>query len=158
MPQIYSTTGYSVSINFSLTNPEHIICISGNRVQQWNINGNQTGPTYTASHTAFSSDHTHFALCNGSIVTVWDSNSGALGAEVNVTQSKHCCFSPDGRLVAVSCGPIAYVWNIANSVPHLVSRFTGHTDAITSLIFSSPPPSYQHLMTDQSSSGKLMLH
>ena len=51
---------------------------------------------------------------------------------------KCCCFSPNGRLIAVASHGIAYVWDIANSDPHLIETFAGHTEDITSLIFSSP--------------------
>ena len=60
--------------------------------------------------------------------------------EFQVTRSdtKYCCFSPDGRLVAIAGGNTAYVWDITNSNPHLVETFIGHTKDITSLAFSSP--------------------
>ena len=125
-------------VTFSLANPGHLISSSERRVQQWDTNGNQTGPTYTASHIAFSPDHTHFALCNGKIVTVENPDSGAPGVELHGTLSHSSCFSPDGRLVAVASDNIVCVWSITNSTPHLVSKFTTQTKRITSLIFSSP--------------------
>jgi len=51
---------------------------------------------------------------------------------------QYCCFSPDGRLVAVSAGYTAYVWDISSSIPHLAETLIGHTSLITSLVFSSP--------------------
>jgi len=48
-----------------------------------------------------------------------------------------CCFSPDGRLVAVATAQNVHVWDITGSDPHLVETFVGHTNNITSLAFSS---------------------
>ena len=48
-----------------------------------------------------------------------------------------CCFSHDGRLVAVATGGTAYIWDITGSDPHLVETFIGHTNTITSLVFFS---------------------
>jgi WD40 repeat protein len=39
--------------------------------------------------------------------------------------------------IAVSAERIAHVWDITGSEPHLIETFTGHTDIITSLAFSS---------------------
>jgi len=50
----------------------------------------------------------------------------------------HCCFSPDGKYIAVASYRTAYVWNITSSDPHPTGTFVGHTDDITSLVFSSP--------------------
>jgi WD40 repeat protein len=49
-----------------------------------------------------------------------------------------CCFSPDGRLIAVAAGNIIYIWNVTSSDPHLVRTFIGHTNKVTSIVFSSP--------------------
>ena len=52
--------------------------------------------------------------------------------------TKHCCFSPDGKLVAAVAGYVVYVWDIISSEPHLLETFVGHTQNITSLAFLSP--------------------
>ena len=49
-----------------------------------------------------------------------------------------CCFSPNGRLIAVAAGSTAYVWDITSSEPHLVETFTSHMGTIISLAFSAP--------------------
>jgi WD40 repeat protein len=74
------------------------------------------------------------------VVTVQNSDSGAIVAEFQVANSdtQCCCFSPDGRLVAIAGDNTAYVWDITSSDPHLVETFIGHTKYITSLVFSSP--------------------
>ena len=100
----------------------------------------ETGPTYDGSYVAFSLDHTQFALCNGTVVTVQNSTSRAIVAEfhtANGDDAQNCCFSPDGRFVAAVAGTIIYTWDITGSNPYLVEIFVGHTDMINSLIFSS---------------------
>ena len=134
---------YVVHVSFSPMDPQHLISISGNKVRQWNTNGHQGGPTYDGSHVAFSSDGTQFASCNVPTVTVCNSSSGEIVAEFNVANRhplycQHCCFSPDGRLIAIAADYIAYVWDITSSEPYLVETFTGHTGSIRSLAFSSP--------------------
>ena len=128
-------------VGFSPTNPQHLITISGSKVQKWDTGGHQTGPIYNGSHIALSPDNIHFALCNENVVTVQASDSGAILTEFQFSENsyaEHCCFSPDGRLIAAVSGEIAYVWSISNSSFPLVGTFSGHTDTITSLTFSSP--------------------
>src|SRR5258708_26177528 len=97
-------------------------------------------PSYTGYSLAFSSEGTQCALCNKSVVTVHNTESRAIMAEVNVgTQTvHHCCFSPNGSLIAASIGTTAYVWDITSSIPCLIETFIGHTEEITALAFSSP--------------------
>ena len=115
--------------------------LSAEKFQQLDINGHKTGPTYNASYIAFSLNHTKFALCYEDAVTIHNSDSGVHTAELHLTDecwALCCCFSPDDSLVAVASERIAYVWNLSNSVPHLVAMFSGHSDDIASLVFSSP--------------------
>jgi len=124
---------------FSPIDPWHLLSISDNKIWQWNIGGHQIPPTYGGSHVAFSLDGTQSVSCDGRVVTVQNSDSKATVAEFHMAKSTSCCcFSPDGRLVAVAGGHTAYVWSIANSDPHLVETFSGHTGDIASLAFSSP--------------------
>ena len=127
-------------IIFSPIDPCYFISASGGKIWQWDINGHQIPPTYNGTHIAFSPDHAQFALCNGKVITVQNSDSRAVIAEFHVTNddAKCCCFSPDGRLVAAAVGRIAYVWNITSPDPHLIDTFVGHTGKIKSLVFSSP--------------------
>ena len=126
-------------ISFSPINPQHIISISCGKVWQWDDNGHQISPTYDGTHIAFSPDHTQFALCNGSVVTVQSSDSQKLVAEFHVADDRTecCCFSPNGRLVAAAAGNTAYVWDITSPGPHPIETFVGHSDFVTSVIFSS---------------------
>jgi len=127
-------------VNFSPTDPKYFISICDNRLWQWDTNGHQIGPPYNGSYIAFSSDGTQFVSHCGEIVTVQNSSSGAIVAEFQVANSSTpcCCFSPDGRLVAIADNNTAYIWDITSSDPHLVETFIGHTNYITSLTFSSP--------------------
>jgi len=137
---IIESEDYLGPVSFSPTDPQHIISISGKKVQQWDVNGHQIPPTYDGTHIAFSPDHTQFALCNGEVVTVQSSDSGAIMAEFHVANRNigYWCFSPDGRLVAAADDRTAYVWDITNSGPHPNQTFVGHTFDITGLAFSSP--------------------
>jgi len=136
---------------FSPTDPQYLLSKSGNEIWQWDINGHQTPPTYDGCQVSFSPDGTQLVLCNRAVVTVQNSDSRAVVAEFHVANSniRSCCFSPDGRLVAVAAGNTAYIWDITGSDPHLVETFIGHTSNITSLVFSSPS-SLISVSTDQS--------
>ena len=125
---------------FSPTDPQYLLSESGGEIWQWDINGHRTPPTYDGDQVSFSPDGTQLALCNRAVVTVQNSDSRAAVAEFHVANSdtRCCCFSPDGRLVAVAAGKTAYIWDITGSDPHLVETFIGHTNDITSLVFSSP--------------------
>ena len=126
-------------VSFSPINPQHITVISGSKVWQWDVNGHQVLPICNGSYIAFSPDHTQFVLCNGKVVTVQVSNSGAIVAEFHVTDDVyHCCFSPDGKLIAAAAGRTAYVWDITSPDPHLIETFVSNAASVSSLTFSSP--------------------
>ena len=125
---------------FSPINFQHLISVSNGKVWQWDIDGHQVGPTYDGSHIAFSSDGTQFVLCNGATITVQHSDT-----RVTVTQflvaggiTKSCCFSPDGRLIAVTTGNSIYVQDINSLDPHPIKPFTRQANLVEDLIFSSP--------------------
>jgi len=125
---------------FSPTDPQYLLSKSDDKIWQWDINGHQTPPTHDGYQVSFSPDGTQLVLCNRAVVTVQNSDSRVAVAEFHVANSNTtwCCFSPDGRLVAVAAGETAYIWDITGSDPHLVEIFVGHTMDITSLVFSSP--------------------
>ena len=127
-------------VSFSPTDSQHIISISGNQVWEWDLNGQQILSPYYGTNIAFSPDCTKFVLCNVGIVTVQDSNSRVIETQFHVDAwgSQHCCFSPDGRLVAVAAGHTVYIWDVTHPNSHLVGTLVGHTKEIQSLIFSSP--------------------
>jgi len=127
-------------ISFSPSNPQVLVSVSGNTVQQWDIDGHKVGPIYNGNQTAFSPDGSQLILCSMNGATVQDIDSGVVVAKFHMANSYFsvCCFSPCGRLVAIAAGYSICVWDITSSDPHLVETFTGHTNNITSLAFSSP--------------------
>ena len=126
-------------ISFYPTGPQHLLSISGGTVWQWDIDGHEVGPRYNGSHAAFSSDGAQFAIYDKMAVTVRNTSSRVVMATFHIAtgEARYCCFSPDGRLVAVAADKTAYVWDITSSEPHCIETF-GHTSTIRSLAFSSP--------------------
>jgi WD40 repeat protein len=128
---------------FSPTDPQRLISVSDGVVKQWNTNGTQIGPTLQGHHAAFSSDGTHFVMCGGEVAMVQNTNSGATVAKFSPGGGdpqecfNHCCFSPDGGLVAIAARTTIYIWDITSSDPHLVETLIGHTYDITSITFPS---------------------
>jgi len=135
-------------VRFSPTNPQCLISVSGETVQQWDIDGHKVGPTYTGYQITFSSDGIQFILHALDGVTVHNINSRTVMAKLDTDISYHnygsfyltpCCFSPDHKLVAISTSDYKIcVWDITGSDPHPVETFIGHNSIITSLVFSSP--------------------
>ena len=125
-------------VMFSPKDPQHLMSISGEKIWQWNSSGYQIRPPFNGRCAAFSSDGTQFVLCHKKTITVYNSSSGRVVTEFQAADYTHwCSFSPDNRLVAVAAGRTAYCWDITTSKPKLVESFVGHTEWITSLIFSS---------------------
>jgi len=118
----------------------HIMFVAGCKVQKWNIDGYKIPPEYCCSCAAFSFDGTKLILYNEGVAQIRSSDSGAIIAEFHVERAYtvKCCFSPNGRLVAVSAGHTVYVWDITNPEPCLIETLIGHTGDIISLVFSSP--------------------
>jgi len=127
-------------ISFSPTDPQHLISISDSKLWQWDTNGHQIRPPCDGSHIAFSSDGNQIVSCYKAVVTVQNSNSGAIVARLWLSgiYAYQCYFSPNGRLIAIAAGRVIYIWDITTSDPHIVQTLIGHTDYIHSLTFSSP--------------------
>jgi WD40 repeat protein len=133
---------------FSPANPQHLISASGGYIWKWDINGHQIGPTHKGTHAAFSPDGTHFISCEENVSTVQNSDSRITVAECQIPNHDpnppfshdfvDCCFSPNGRLVAIATESFIYVWDITGSDPLLVEAFIGDTGSFSSLTFSSP--------------------
>jgi len=128
------------TVNFSPTNSQLLLSASRDgTVKKWDTDGHQIGPPIAGTHVAFSPDGTQFVSCNGTAVTIWDTDSGAAVVEFHMVhvESKYCCFSPDGRIIACAAHQTIYLWDITGPEPHLIKTLVGHTDDITSLIFPS---------------------
>jgi WD40 repeat protein len=125
-------------VSFSPANPQHLISVSDNVVQWWDVSGCKIKPACEGSYAAFSLDGTHFALCGKKATTVHNSDSGVIVAKCPTDiDPKYCCFSPNGKLVAIATGATAYIWDITGSHPHLIETFIGHSNDINSLTFTS---------------------
>ena len=129
------------SVVFSPSDLQHLVSVSGGKVWHLGLDGHKTRAANNGSHIAFSFDGTQFALCQRDNIVVKNTNSRANVAKFHMPDGKkanRCCFSPDGRLIAIAAGPIAYVWDTTSSYPHPIKTLIGHTYGITSLAFSSP--------------------
>ena len=126
-------------IIFSPIDPQCIISVSfGKKIKKWDVNGHQIPPTYDGTHIAFSPDHSQFALCNEDVVIVQSSDSREILVKLHIANGsgKHCCFSPDGKLIAVGAGMTIYVWDITSPGPHPIGTcVTWYPDL--PLVFSS---------------------
>jgi WD40 repeat protein len=130
----------AISVSFSPTNSQLLISASWSGVvQQWDVDGHQIGPSYPGDGVAFSPDGTCLISWKGTAATVQNSDSGVILAKLYVVNDDlcYCCFHPNGRLAAGVADETIYVWDITSSDPHLIETFIGHTNSITSLVFSS---------------------
>ena len=129
---------HTTTVTFSPTNPQLLLSSSG-VVQQWNTDGHQIGSSVAGSHAAFSPNGAQFVSYDSSTVTIRNTNSRMIMVQFSLPDNAECCcFSPDGRIVAVATtGHIIYLWDITSPSPHLIQTLIGHTYFICSLIFSS---------------------
>ena len=128
-------------VSFSPLHLQFLISVSGEKVQQWDIDGHQIDSPHDGSCIAFSSDGTLAVLCQRAEITVWNSISGDVVAQFHLLNStaRCCCLSSDGRLVAVATEDnTVSVWDITSPDTHLFETLVGHTNDISSLVFSSP--------------------
>ena len=137
---IISKQALVYNVRFSPTDPQSLLFMCNHEIEQWDISGHQVGPTFGGSWVDFSPDGTQIVSHCAEVVTVQNTSSGAVATTFPVVQDnlRYCCFSPNGRFIAVSAGRIAHVWDITGSGPHLIETFIGHTDHIWSLAWSSP--------------------
>ena len=127
---------------FSPTNSQLLISASwDDTVQQWDISGNKIGSAHEDNSVAFSPDGTHYVswVWLGMTATVRNSDSAVAVAKLQVPAHgfRCCCFSPITKIVAGCAGYTIYIWDITSPGPHLVKTFTGHTDVVWSITFSS---------------------
>ena len=130
------------SVSFSPINSQLLVSASKDgTIRQWNIDGHQIGPHYKGNCVVFSLDGTNFVSWKweGRVVTVWDSNSGGVVANIQKPNGnlRCCCFSLNGKFVAGGIDDTIYIWDITGLTPCLFETLTGHNSFITSLVFSS---------------------
>lgn len=82
--------------SFSPTDLQHLIFISEGKIYWQNINDDHIIHKYDGSYAAFSLDGAQVVLCNGEVVTVQNSDSGAIITKFHVANgnTKHFCFFP----------------------------------------------------------------
>ena len=126
-------------VKFSPKDPQYFMSVSGDKIQQWDINGHQIGPAYDGSYIAFSLDGTQLVSCKGTAIIIQNTHYGTIVAKLLGDHDgfQCCCFSPDGKSVAVAAGSIIYIWDISSLSPHLINTFVGHTEPVISIVFSS---------------------
>ena len=128
------------AVSFSPTNSQLLLSASENgTVQKWDTDGHQIGFPIPGSHVAFSPDGTQFVSCNGTTVTIWNTDSGTTVTEFHMAYAEphYCCFSSDGRFIACAADCTIYLWEITGPDPCLIRTLIGHTSKITSLLFPS---------------------
>jgi len=127
-------------VRFSPTDPQCLMSVATETIQQWDIDGHKVGPTYSGQQVAFSQDGTQFISCRSEDVTVHNINSGLVVANFHMmTGHRNLCFSPDHKLMAAAAAnDDIYVWDITGLDPHLIQAFNGHIYYILSLAFFSP--------------------
>ena len=128
-------------VRFSPTTPQHLLYVCNRKVHQWDINNHQAGPTYDGHGIAFSPDGTQVAVCNLGSIIVQNPSSGMIVTKLHMANGaypENCCFSPDGKLVAVSDMTFIHIWDITSPDPHPIQTFPGGFGDISTLLFASP--------------------
>ena len=129
---------YANTVTFSPTNSQLLSSSGDSTVQQWDINGHKIGSPVPGEHVAFSPDGTQFVSQEERTITIRNTDSKIAAVEFNLDSNAcYCCFSPNGRFIAVAASHIIYLWDITGPNPCLIQTFVGHGYSITSLLFSS---------------------
>ena len=125
-------------LHFLPTVPTRLVSLSGGLIQQWDINGNQTGPTISGRHIAFSSDGGRFVLCDEGSPTLRDTDSGKVITTLYSPSQDFslCCFSPSDQFAAGVAHATVYVWNVTGT-PRLIETFIPHGTSIFSLVYTT---------------------
>ena len=132
-------SNYPDTVTFSPTNSQFLSSSHSDTVQQWDINGHKIGSPVPGEGAVFSPDGTQFVSWEEEIVTIRNTASKITVIEFDlVDEAGYCCFSPNGRFIAVAADRTIYLWDITGPVPCLIQTLIGHIGFITSLVFSSP--------------------
>jgi len=127
------------NVTFSPTNSQLLPSSGGNTVQQWDTNGYKIGSPVPGDYFSFSPDGTQFASLNKKAVIIRNTDSKRTIKKLNLDGEPYCCcFSPNGRFIAVSVTYTIYLWDITGPDPCLAQTFIGHSALVSSLVFSSP--------------------
>ena len=129
------------SVSFSPINSQLLISASyDHTVRQWDISGNQIGPSYEGDCAAVSADGTCFVSWSISrkVATVRSFDSGVVIAELQapIDGLEVCYFSPDGRFLAGKTSHSICIWDLTSSDHCLIKTFT-EDKYIHNIAFSS---------------------
>ena len=130
---------YAIIVTFSPTNSQLLSSSSSGSVQQWDINGHKIGSPVPGDYVAFSPDGTQFISWKEGTATIRNTGSRMTVVEFDLDGGAGCCcFSPNGRFIAIAGGHVIHLWDITSPAPCLIQTLIGHSDYVTSLVFSSP--------------------
>ena len=128
-------------VRFSPADSRRFMFSSRGGIQQLDVDGHEAGTSCReyrrSADFAYSSDGNRFVHCGSTGATVRDSNSGAVVVSLDRQSLSHCCFSPDGKFVACSCGTAICIWDITIRGTPLVRCQPEHSRLITFLAFPS---------------------
>ena len=131
-------TDYAKSATFSPQNSQLLFSSGNGTVQQWDIHGHKIGSPAPGNNVVFSLDGTQFVSQKDSTVAIKNTNSKMAAVEFNLDGDvSHCCFSPNGRFIAVATLHAIHLWNITGPKPCLIQTLVGHNGSVSSLVFSS---------------------
>ena len=126
------------TVTFSPKNSQLLSSSGDGTVQQWDVNGHKIGSPVSGDRVVFSPDGTQFISWKGETAIIRNTDSKMTVVEFDLdSRADCCCFSPDGRLLAVAALHVIYLWDITSPNPCLIQTLVGHSDSITSLVFSS---------------------
>jgi len=135
----YRDYANTFTVTFSPTNPQLLSSSGDGTIQQWDTNGHKIGCPVPGDHVTFSPDGAQFVSLKEKTVTIRDTDSRMITIELNlVNNAYHCSFSPDGSFIAVADIHTIYLWDITGSDTYLIQTLSGHSDPVTSFVFSSP--------------------
>ena len=140
------------SVHFFPLGPQHFISISGNEVWEWSLDGCKIGPKSDASHAAFSYDGTKLALCNGQLIQVQSSDSGAVVAEFHMKNYygiRNCCFPLMGGLLQLLLITLPMFGTLPTQSPVSLTPLLDIPVISPPLHFPPLPPLFQQARTNQ---------
>jgi len=124
---------------FSPINSQLLLSFIDDNTQWWDINGHKIGSPVSGRCAAFSPDGTQFISQREKGITIRNTNPKKTPKKIDLgSRPGHCCFSPNGRFIAVAVDYTIYLYDTAGPNPCLIQTFIGHDSDITSLVFSSP--------------------
>ena len=127
------------SVAFSPINSQLLSSSGDYTVQQWDITGHKIGSPVPGDHATYSPDGTQFVSWEQNTATIRNTDSRVTVERfILANEVSYCCFSPNGRFIAIATSHAIELWDITGSDPYLIQTLVGHSGTVTSLVFSSP--------------------